>query len=204
MKKSLLAFLSILPVLFFASCASTTPTNTSFLSNPEQLQEDGKIRIYKSPKLATTKFKKAYIAPVTLQLEKESFSEKKRQEMIAYYEGELKTAFGARYALIDAPASDAYTVRSAITGLNGANVFANAVLSIVAVPLDNGGASAETEILAGRGKERLYAESRAIAGGVTGKGSLVSKTFGYLSSTSHTKAALKDVAQKLVEVLPQN
>ena len=202
MNNSLLALLALLPALFLASCATTKPTSSSFLANQDELVTDGKIRSFTSPKLANTKLRKAYITPVVLELKKETFSEAKRAELVTYYQDELKTALGEKYEIINAPSSNAYTVRSAITGLNGSNVWANAVLAVVAVPLDNGGASVETEVLKGKSSERLYAEARSIAGGLTGKGSFTSKTFGYLSSTSHSKAALKNVAQTIADKLP--
>lgn len=203
-QSDLIPLIGLLSAFLFASCATTKPTESLFLKNQSQLVENGKIKSYTNPQLQTSKLKKVHLSPVVLQLEKEAFSEEKRNELVTYYETELKTAFGSHYQLVNAPARDAYTVRSAITGLNSANVFTNAVLSIVAVPLDNGGASAETEILKGTNNERLYAESRSIAGGLTGKGSLASKTFGYLSSTNHAKSALKNVAEELVKVLPKN
>lgn len=188
-------------LLFGVSCAPTAPTTSSFLQNSSQLQLEDKMKRYVSPKLSEVKFKKVYIEPVVFHLEKEVFSEEQRKELSSYYMAELEAAFGAQYQVIPKAASDAYVVRTAITGLNGANVVANAVLAIVAVPLDNGGASVESEILAGANRERLYAESRSVAGGLTGKGSLKSKTFGYLSKISHSKAALKTMAEDLVKVL---
>lgn len=201
MNRIIAAILSLPLLVFGVSCAPTAPTTSSFLQNSSQLQLDGKVKRYVSPKLSEVKYKKVYIEPVVFQLEKAAFSEKQRTELSAYYMDELITAFGAQYEIVPQAASDAYIVRSAITGLNGANVVANAVLAVVAVPLDNGGASAESEILRGSNRERLYAESRSVVGGFTGKGSLTSKTFGYLSKTSHSKAALKTMAEDLVKAL---
>lgn len=201
MKIPALALFGLCTLLFCVSCASTKPTSTSFLANQDQLKEEGKVRSYTSPKLATPDYKKVYIAPVELQLEKEAFSEEQRADLVTYYETELKTAFGSQFELVTSPTSSAYTVRSAITGLNSVSVVANAVLAVVAVPLDNGGASVETEFLDGASQERLYAESRSLAGGLTGKGSFTSKTLGYLSKTSHAKACLKIVAEELAKTL---
>ncbi len=191
--KFLLLALSSLALI---SCATTDPTNSGFLSNSEELKQDGKDLRFRKAGFQSSAIKQVYIAPVELKTDGSKLPADLQSELKSHYQEALATAFSQKYSVVSKPSSRAFTVRSAITKLDTVNVATNAVLSIVAVPVDTGGASVETELL--KNSERHYAEARSVAGGLTGSGNFASKTLGYLSKTKHTKVALTTIANDLV------
>ncbi len=185
-------FLFLLFVPLLVSCATTKPTSSGFISNTKQLSYEGKDLRYKKSGVNFQEIKKVYLSPVELRADDNPVN----RELITYYQTALKEAFSKHYQVVSKPSSGVLVVRAAITKINTVNVGLNVVTSIVAVPVDNGGASAEAEMLLD--KERVYAESRSVAGGLRGAGSFKSKTLGYISKTSHAKSALKTLAEDLV------
>lgn len=152
---------------------------------------------FKNPRFKASEYQEVYISEVLLQPSKNKLSDEQKVEIKQHYQDALAKAFATKFTVVPSPGPKTLTVRSSITALDSVNVAANAVLSVVAVPIDNGGASTETEILLGN--ERQYAESRSVVGGfVGGEGTLKSKAFGYLNKTGHIKSSLTSIAEELV------
>lgn len=179
------------------SCASTDPTNSGFLAYPSQLSKDGNDLRFRKDGFEPSSIKQVYIAPVELRLTESKLSAALQNELKEHYQQQLHEAFAAHFQVVKQPSAKAHTLRSAITKFDTVNVATNAVLSIVAVSVDNGGASVESELI--KNQDRFYAEARSVVGGLSGSGSFASKTVGYLSKTRHTKSALTTIAKDLAD-----
>ncbi len=131
------------------SCVSTKPTSSGFLKNKTELTKDKKDHRYRRPEFNVSLYDNVYIEPISLQLTTNKLNAEQLIEVSQYFHDSLKSAFDPHFKITEKPTKKTLVVRSAITAVDSVNVPINTVLSFVAIPIDNGGASVEIELIDG-------------------------------------------------------
>jgi hypothetical protein len=119
------------------------------------------------------------------------------ENLKAYYQEALRSAFGKKLQQADAPGPDVMIVRAAVTGLRQAHPVVNALtMAAVFVPVTAGAASSEAEIVDSVSGERLA----ALQGVTNGGRAFLGGPVGYLSTYGQARRALSRQADELAKV----
>lgn len=149
-RASLAAALLAIACGWLAGCANQQPTQSGFLSDYRSLRQVdtfGKVLERRPTPSTLARYSSVYIEPVVNRLPAEiaPADAAKLAELTA---SALKAELGKQWTIVSSPAPGAIRVRSALTAVRKSNPPVNLVLTAVAVPLINGGLSAEAEFLA--------------------------------------------------------
>ena len=115
------------------------------------------------------------------------------RELATLTEKALKEELAKQWTIASAPGPGTIRVRTALTAVRKSNPFINIVLTVVAVPLVNGGLSAEGEFLAGSPPKRIGAISWADEGRLN--------PLGYYFELEHPRELTADFARAVAAEL---
>ncbi|MEM9481301.1 MAG: DUF3313 family protein [Verrucomicrobiota bacterium] len=199
--------LFILLASLLASCSHLKPTKTGFLTNYDRLQEDPGNRdrlYYQNLQTRNAISRPVHIAPVVYRptdIEGTPPSEDSIVRLKAYFDRAMIEEFReAGFRLVREPVSGSLHVKSAITAFNTTRPVLNTVTTIIAVPVDNGGVSVETEILDPANGEVVYAEAASTRGGPL-QGKFGRQMVGYFQRHGHAETGLRIIAERTAAAL---
>jgi hypothetical protein len=177
-----------------AGCANQQPTRSGFLTGYGDLKPSGSGTTLASD--ANSSRLSAYRALVVLPVETRlgpDIDAAAARDLAQRTETALKRELGKEWPLVAAPGPGVLIVRSALTKVRKSSPAANVVLTVVAVPLINGGLSAEAEWLDGKSRRQVGALAWADEGRIN--------PVGYYSELGHPKALVDDFAKVLASRL---
>ncbi len=161
------AFYACLPVLFFVGCANVPLTETGFLGDYSEIKPAPEhqvwgipdtVHLYRSPKLDSRSYDAVLVDPTDWQ---QGGTYTPSDDNVAWLQTEfskcMENTLGDSFEVISEPREGALRVRPALTAANPSNVLVNAILIILAVPLDQGGISGEIEVVDAMSGERMLA-----------------------------------------------
>lgn len=156
-----------LPAALLASCASVPLTQTGFLGDYSEIKPAPEhqvwgvpdtVHLYRSPELDVRAYDAVLVDPTEWH---QGGTYEPNDENVAWLQAEfskcMEKVLGREFEVITEPREGALRVRPALTAANPSNVLLNAILAVVAVPLDQGGISGEIEIVDAMSGERMLA-----------------------------------------------
>jgi hypothetical protein len=190
-----------------AGCASQKVTETGYLSagyadlRPETPTSGTLMR--KPDTAVLARYDSVMVDPVELQIDTvagigtagASLSAVDRTELQKVAEAattKIREALSKEWTVVTRPGPRTLRIRTALTAVRKANPGINLVLTIVIVPLDNGGLSAEADILGANGK--------SVASLTWVDQGRLNPT-GYFSPFGHAKAVTSGLAGKIAKLL---
>lgn len=181
-------------MLSLAACANQKPTQSGFIHGGyTKLQpqgHDGKVLVQKPDAATLARFSNVYIEPVSTRLGKD-IKPKDAKDLADLTQKALRDELGKQWTVVNAPGPRTVTIRTALTAVHKAQPAANVVLTIVAVPLLNGGLSAEGEFDGG---------GRRI-GAISWGGEGIFNPVGYYSALGHARALTASFAKAVAKAL---
>ncbi len=196
--------ITIALALLVCGCASQKATRTGFLSNYEALvssADDGSSSSYTKPGMAQRRYTRFMLDPVVFEPPAGSaatLGEADISQLKMDLQSAIRQSFKSRFEYTTQPGPNVLRVRFAITGVDKSNPSLNVALAILIVPLANGGASTEAEVLDSRSGERLVA---VVA---SSNGSLLKGEFsGFFSEFGHAKQHFAQQADVLRDKIIQ-
>lgn len=179
----------------FSGCANVKPTRSGYLSDYSQLKPEAKHKKQEARMAGAgsmTTIDSFYIEEVAWRSARpKSYVKKpqKEQALLKALREALRKELGAVHPVVDQPGPHTARVRAAITDEVNADVILNILVSIIALPVSNGGATIEAEVRGPAG-DQLAAVDFAKAGGVF-------DVFGYFLPEEHAKQACRGAAKAL-------
>jgi hypothetical protein len=200
--------LGCLVVLIIATgCADVRPTRANYLSDYSQLRTEKENRVEVRPPAAgdlanVESFHIEDVAWRATRTKKAATTPEKQAPVLKHLRDALRDELAKVRPVVDAPGPRTARVRAAVTDEVEADVIINILASIVAVPVTNGGATIEAEILA----------PGATASGGAGTGRQIAALnfarpggffdiLGYYWPDDHAKQATHKAAKRLRELL---
>ncbi len=163
MTRTTLKSLAAASVIVLAGCAAQQSTRTGFLSNYDAVSTTdpvGKSISFTKPGLSTNRYTRFMLDPVVFDAGKGLTATVSSDEISVLktdLESAVRRSFEGRFEHTTEPGPDVLRLRFAITGVEKANPQLNVALAILIVPLANGGAATEAEVLDSMTGERLVA-----------------------------------------------
>lgn len=174
--------------LILGSCANQQPTRSGFLKSYDELKPSpsGKVLTSDTDRSRLSGYRAIIVMPAESRLgpDIDAASARDLAERMA---AALKRELGKEWPLVSAPGPGVLVVRSALSAVRKSSPAANVVLTVVAVPLINGGLSAEAEWLDGKTRKQVGALAWADEGRLN--------PVGYYSELGHPKALVEDFAK---------
>jgi len=189
------AALLVLAAGLLAGCANQQPTQSGFLSDYRSLRPVdtfGKILEQRPSPSTLARYSSVYVEPVANRLPAE-IAPADAARLAELTASALKAELGKQWTIVSSPGPGAIRVRSALTAVRKSNPPVNLVLTAVAVPLINGGLSAEAEFLAGAPPRRIGGISWADEGRLN--------PLGYYSELEHPRELTYDFAHAVAGAL---
>ena len=192
-------------LLALVGCADVRPTRANYLSDYSQLQPptNDEKRVELRPPAAgdLTGVDSFYIEDVAwraTRTRRAATTPEKQAPVLKHLRDALRTELAKIHPVVDTPGPRTARVRAAVTDEVEADVIINILASIVAVPVTNGGATVEAEVLApgsgGGGGRQIAALNFARPGGFF-------DFLGYYWPDDHAKQATHKAAKRLRELL---
>ena len=203
-KKSILT-IALCFSLFGCASQKVTMTETGFLNNYAQLQEDEELKgmkIYRNESVdIKSKYSKVWIMPVEFRLDpsiedEKYFDEEDREKLREHFQDSLKSKIEEDYETADGAGEDVLLLRTAITDILPNKVYLNLHWSTTLAGAGIGGASIEVELIDSITRERILAFVDAK------KGKRLKYTKG-LTKWGHTTEVLDMWADIIVDNLEQ-
>jgi hypothetical protein len=147
------------------ACSHQNFTRSGFLTDYDELEktrDNGKMKTYVRNDADWSGYGKVIVEPVAYRpaskKEGRLSSEDERKITSSLHERLVKTLTKNQFTIVSEPQNGVLRIRSAITGIDTSNPFINVVSTLaVFLPVDNGGASAEIEVLDSLTNQRLAA-----------------------------------------------
>jgi len=187
--------------LLLGACASLKPTHTGFLQDydsmhPSETQSDEGA--FRKSGLDVSHYHAFMVEPVVFESAGQGLDPATADSLKAYYQDALRTVFAKRLQQVDAPGPDVLSVRAAVTGVRQAHPVVNALaMAAVFVPVTEGAASSEAEVVDSVSGERLA----ALQGVTNGGRAFLGGPVGYLETYGQARRALTRQADHLASVL---
>ena len=175
-------------------CANQQATRTGFIQDYSSLspvEGTKKIFVRRPSQELLSHYDSVWIQPVEIKIASPE-DQKALNEIAELAEKELKKRLGKDWRLANAPGLKTLRVSTALTAVSKSKPVANILLTIVAVPLFNGGLSAETKILDPSGKE---------IGAVIWADEGILNPVGYYSEYGHPRALTEELAKSVALTL---
>lgn len=181
-------------VLSLAACANQKPTQSGFLHGGySRLQPEGpggKVLVQKPDPSVLARYSSVYIEPVTTRLGPD-INPKDAKDLADLTTKALRDELGKKWTVVGSPGAHTIRIRTALTAVHKSQPAANVVLTIVAVPLLNGGLSAEGEF--DGGGHRI--------GAISWGGEGIFNPVGYYTALGHAKALTGSFAKAVAKAL---
>lgn len=165
MRRSHLSVVAISALL--ASCAAGPAPRTGFLGDYSGLarvgSSDSLLEQRPSPHFDVAEFHGVFIEPTEVRVD--GLSEAEKQQLSDVFRAALVERLNGALPLVGASGRGVIKVRTAIVEARKANVAANVVTSLLAVPVTRGGVAAEAEVVDGGSGQRIAALAWARRGG---------------------------------------
>jgi hypothetical protein len=196
-----LKFSVLLPCLLITAigCANVKPTRSGYLSNYDQMAPVPHHRtqeVRPASVVTLADVDSFYIEDVAWRSPRpKAYVQKphKQEHLLSALRDSLGKELGAVHPIVDHPGPRTARVRAAITDEVNAHVIFNIVMTIIAVPVSNGGATIEAEVVGPAGSQ-LAAVDVARPGGFF-------DVFGYYLPEAHAQHACQTAAKRLREAL---
>lgn len=188
------AALTPLAIIVLTGCANQQATRTGFIQDYSSLSSvEGKKTILASRPTPEqlSRYDSVWIQPVEIRIANPEDG-KELQELARLAAKELKNEIGKKWKLVDEPGLRTLRVSTALTGVRKSMPAVNIALTVVAVPLVNGGLSAEVKILNASGKQ---------VGALIWADEGVLNPVGYYSEYGHPRALTTELAKSVALVL---
>lgn len=188
------AVLAAMSSAILASCANQQVTRTGFIKDYDSLSavdQTKKTLVRRPSQELLSHYDSIWVQPVEIKIVSAE-DQKELQEIAELAEKELRKELGKNWRLASAPGAKTLRVSIALTAVHKSIPVINVVLTVVAVPLFNGGLSAEVKILDASGKE-IGAVSWADEG--------VWNPVGYYFEYGHPRALTADLAESVASTL---
>lgn len=194
MRSAKFACLSVL-ALSLAACANQKPTESGFLRNYSQLKPEGsagKVLEQKPDPKVLARFSSVYIEPVKTRFGAAAkIKPSDAKDLADLTEKALRDQLAKQWKIVNHPGPHTIRIRTALTAVHKSNPAANVVLTVVAVPLLNGGLSGEGEFLGG---------GRRI-GAISWAGEGIFDPGGYYTQLGHAKRLTRSFAAAVAKTL---
>ena len=180
--------------VILAGCANQRVTRTGFIQDYNSLspvEDTTKTLVRKPSQELLSRYDSVWVQPVEIKIASTE-DQKELQKIAELAEKALKDALGKHWRLANAPGLKTLRVSTALTAVHKSKPVANIVLTVVAVPLFNGGLSAEVKILDPSGKE---------IGAVIWADEGVMNPVGYYSEYGHPRALTDELAKSVASIL---
>ena len=179
-------------------CANISATKSGYLSDYSRMKPDGsKKLIYAISDEQLERVSSFVVEEPVWQVAPErgrGIDEAQRSRLLKEFRQSLVAELSVIRPVVDEPQEGSVRVRSAVTSVTKSNPVVNVILWIVIVPLVNGGAATEVELVTASG-EQLAAVSMAWTGGPV-------EILGFFSETGHARDAVKKTAKTLRRSIP--
>jgi hypothetical protein len=175
-------------------CANQQVTRTGFIQDYNSLspvEGSKKIFVRRPSQELLSRYNSVWVQPVEIKIPGPE-DQKALLEIAALAEKELKNTLGKNWRLANAPGLKTLRGSTALTAVHKSQPAANIVLTIVAVPMFNGGLSAEVKILDASGQE---------IGAVIWADEGVWNPVGYYSEYGHPRALTEELAKSVASTL---
>jgi hypothetical protein len=183
---------------WLAGCANQQPTQSGFISDYRSLRpidSFGKVLEQRPDPSTLVRYSSVYVEPVLNRLPSD-IAPADAANLADLTAKALKAELAKQWAIVESPGHGTIRVRSALTAVRKSNPPVNVVLTAVAVPLINGGLSAEAEFFGGVPPRRIGAISWADEGRLN--------PVGYYSELGHPRELTKDFARAVAAVLDRS
>ena len=202
MKRSIRSIF-VVPLLgigLLTGCASLRTTESGFLSDYSELkvvEEKPNCKIFVSETFDLSLYGQADVAAIDFSIP-EAKLKRLNEADVAKFTDEahtiLEEVFGELVEREAVSNAKSLKIRASITDVDTVNVGVNAIASVVAVPIDNGGVSVELEISDSESGRLLL----ALSGYETGK---IQQVGGFFSKLGHARSGLRKIAENVVGIL---
>lgn len=180
--------------IILAGCANQQVTRTGFIQDYNALspvENTQQTLVRKPSQELLSRYDSVWVQPVEIKIAI-SEDQKELQKIAELAEKALKTELGKDWRLTNMPSLKTLRVSTALTAVQKSKPAANIVLTLIAVPLFNGGLSAEVKILDPSNKE-IAAVIWADEG--------VMNPVGYYSEYGHPRALTEGLAKSVAATL---
>ena len=202
MKKNIRSNLVVpfLGIGLLSGCASLRTTESGFLSDYSELkvaEEKPNCKIFVSEAFDISLYGQAEIATIDFSIPVAKLKRLNDGDVAKFSEEAhaiLEEVFGELVKSEAASNAKTLRIRASITDVDTVNVGVNAIASVIAVPVDNGGVSVELEISDSESGRLLL----ALSGYETGK---IQQVGGFFSKLGHARSGLRKIAENVVGIL---
>jgi len=186
-------------------CTQLNPTHTGYLTDYSQLQITEKRIPLVRPRVvesgcpgaeALKDIDSFYIEPIAwkvVEVVPDSFEETCRENLSHILRASLTRELGTLKPVVDQPGSRTARVRAAVTRVAFARPLLNSALTVVAVPIFNGGGVVEAEVIA--------PDDRQIAAIIAASPGRAFDVMGYYTLQGHAEKAMRRSACRLRKLL---
>lgn len=185
----------LMMALCLCGCANEQITQSGYLTDYAALKvEDGQTnrRVRRPDAASLAKYTSIVIEPVENRLSG-NITPAEALDLTRTVEKQLRIEIGKEWQIVDKPGPHTLMLRSALTQVKKSNPAANVVLTVVAVPLFNGGLSGEAEFIDPAAKSQIGAIQWADEGRLN--------PVGYYSELGHPKQLAEEFAKAVAMIL---
>jgi hypothetical protein len=182
-------------------CADVKPTRSGYLKDYSALRPakegDKKLEVKRAPAEAVARVDSFYIEDVAWRSPRPKGTAEtveKQEPVLAKLREALREELSKVKPVVDRPGERTARVRAAVTDAVNAHVILNIIMTIIAVPVSNGGATVEAEVLSPDGGRQVAAVDFARPGGLF-------DVVGYYWPDDHAKQACRKAAVRLREAV---